>query len=868
MANGLFKFTAAAVVVGTALYAGIGYLGIPYATRTALDQLVSAKLGRTAMLEDVRFNPWTWTYEIKGLDIPKKSGGSLVHLDRLLVDASAQTILKFAPVLDQIAVDGLKIDAVMDDALKADIAALTGSGGSTASTDTTAKATSSEGSSALPGFALYNISVTNSSIRYADASLGIDQAVTDIALSLPFVSTLESSRESLVTPTLSLKLNGTPIEATGSTKPFGSSLEAMLNLKVTELDVVPLAKLAPMLSSEKLHVASGKLSSDLNLIFRNPTGGEPAKMLLSGSTTLDGVSIVQGSGKSAAELIGFKTASVALKEVNFVSQNAAVDLAQLDGLRVNLRNDKSGLNVIEAISTTTDSSKNGTAGTAASNSESTANNSSGWQWSLAQAQLKNGTINWLDNTVKPAAKLAASNINVSVHGLGSAEGQKATLDASVNLIGGRVTAKGNVAITPLAIDASVTGSKLSTKSLTSYIKSATNLDIAALADFGIKLKYADNVQTVSGSATIADISVKDGKKTFLTAKKASASLSSIDLLKQNADVSSVAVDGLSVHAVNTKQGFDLAQLGQKNATTGNGKPNAGNEQSKAAAKGSAGASSSSWQWKVGSATLSNSSFTLRDETLKPAANLALSRINATVKNLSSTPKSTAVLDVALGAASGTVNAAGSFGLSPLSVNVDLEAANLQLKDVSPFLRGYTGLGAKKGAFAMSGKLTVNEEKEKPIIGWKGNMSLADLDLTNAKNTTIMSWTKASLSGMEVATTEPLYLVIAKAEIEQPAKKQTQAIREVAGIASIISAIRGKEDTAKKIDKYSDKLAGTIHLENIRYENGQLSADGVSASSIAGIMLKKLSDAIPDSKQTEQSSAQGASKTTSKTTNKK
>ena len=165
---------------------------------------------------------------------------------------------------------------------------------------------------------------------------------------------------------------------------------------------------------------------------------------------------------------------------------------------------------------------------------------------------------------------------------------------------------------------------------------------------------------------------------------------------------------------------------------------------------------------------------------------------------------------------------------------------------------------------MSGKLTVNEEKEKPIIGWKGNMSLADLDLTNAKNTTIMSWTKASLSGMEVATTEPLYLVIAKAEIEQPAKKQTQAIREVAGI----SAIRGKEDTAKKIDKYSDKLAGTIHLENIRYENGQLSADGVSASSIAGIMLKKLSDAIPDSKQTEQSSAQGASKTTSKTTNKK
>ena len=87
----------------------------------------------------------------------------------------------------------------------------------------------------LPGFALYNISVTNSSIRYADQSLGIDQAVTDVTLKLPFVSTLESSRESLVTPALSLKLNGTPIEASGSTKPFGSSLEAMLALKVDAL---------------------------------------------------------------------------------------------------------------------------------------------------------------------------------------------------------------------------------------------------------------------------------------------------------------------------------------------------------------------------------------------------------------------------------------------------------------------------------------------------------------------------------------------------------------------------------------------------------------------------------------------------------
>ena len=126
MAHGLFKFTAAAVVVGAALYAGIGYVGVPYATKIALDKFVSAKIGRPVMLQEVSFNPWSWTYELRGLDIPKKTGGSLLHLDHLLVDASAQTLFKLAPVLDEITIDGLHIDAVMDDALKADIAALAG----------------------------------------------------------------------------------------------------------------------------------------------------------------------------------------------------------------------------------------------------------------------------------------------------------------------------------------------------------------------------------------------------------------------------------------------------------------------------------------------------------------------------------------------------------------------------------------------------------------------------------------------------------------------------------------------------------------------------------------------------------------------
>lgn len=107
----------------------------------------------------------------------------------------------------------------------------------------------------------------------------------------------------------------------------------------------------------------------------------------------------------------------------------------------------------------------------------------------------------------------------------------------------------------------------------------------------------------------------------------------------------------------------------------------------------------------------------------------------------------------------------------------------------------------------------------------------------------MSWTKAALTGMDVETTDPIKLIIAKAEIDQPAEKQTKVLKEAAGVASLISSLMGKDKTAQKIQKYSDKVPTKISLQNIRYENGKLSAAGISSASIEGLILQKLSDAM-------------------------
>lgn len=211
------KVSGITVAVGVALYAGLGYFGVPYVARTVLERFGSTELGRTVAVQDIRFNPWTWRFELEGLSIKSQEGaGYFLTLDELAVDASGSTITNMAPVIEEVTVKGLHgtltwSDENLKEAEKYE------------SKDAPAETAAD---SALPAFAVYNVNVSDTSLRFVDKTRGIDQKIEDLTLALPFVSTLPAERESIVTPKLSLKLNGTPIVATGSTRPFGQSLEA------------------------------------------------------------------------------------------------------------------------------------------------------------------------------------------------------------------------------------------------------------------------------------------------------------------------------------------------------------------------------------------------------------------------------------------------------------------------------------------------------------------------------------------------------------------------------------------------------------------------------------------------------------------
>lgn len=492
-------------------------------------------------------------------------------------------------------------------------------------------------SSSLPSFAVYNISVKNSSLQVLDRARAIDQSVTDFNLELPFVSTLANSKSSLVTPKLSMKLNGTPIFATGSTQPFGTTLSARLNMKISNLDLAPVFKLVPALNTPSLMLENGRLSTEVNVVFRNATSGKPGKMLVSGTVNVNDLTAVQQVSNRVQPLASFKKASLQLTELDLLEHQASVGSIVIQDPKVHFVNTPSGLNVSQTAQ--------GFSSGAAADSGKDSGSNSGWHWRVDSVQIRNGNATWNDSTVRPAAKINVTALNATVTGLTNAANAKpAKAEAGAKVFGGMLSLAADVTPAPLVVNATLKASGLQAAQLASYIRNATGFDASGAVSLNVKAAVKGSAVTGSGTASLTNLQVKQGKSTLVSARTASVKLGSLDTAKQSVNVDSILLDTAVVNAVMTSAGLNLM-------------PSKAGAAKKAAQKDADAKTTEKagkpWQWKVASADVKNSRFNFRDTSVKPNAAITVSDINASVKNLSSAEGAAATVKMSAGTAGGT-----------------------------------------------------------------------------------------------------------------------------------------------------------------------------------------------------------------------
>ena len=814
------KVSGITVAVGAALYAGLGYFGVPYVARTVLERFGSTELGRTVAVKDIRFNPWTWRFELEGLSIKSQEGaGYFLTLDELAVDASGATITNMAPVIEEVTVKGLHgtltwSDENLKEAEKYE------------SKDAPAETAAD---SALPAFAVYNVNVSDTSLRFVDKTRGIDQKIEDLTIALPFVSTLPAERESIVTPKLSLKLNGTPIVATGSTRPFGQSLEAQLRLNVSKLDVVPLLQLVPALRTAPAHLEKGLLTSDLSLVFRNPTGGNPAQLLVSGKVGLDDVLVEQRVAGKDALLLSAKSLTVDAKEIDPIGQKIDINTVAIESPKANLTMGDGVLATSAAASS--DSAPKEAA------SQSAGSSSAPWAWSLGALSVRNGTLTWHDGKVRPAVNMTVSNLKADLTKLTSAEGAApAGFALSARVLDGTTNLKGTVSLSPLKVTASLSGDKINFRQAAGYVQNATGLDVAGLANFTVNARHDEANTTASGNLTLTRITVKNRLDTLLSLKNANVAVSAFDLAKKNVAVDTVLFDTVMVNLRNTKSGLNLPFTGE----TSDKKEAAPKTEKVATAEASA-----PWNWSLGKATLRNATVNYKDQTTSPQTALSVSKLQVSASKFSSAKDNVGDLSLSANVAGGSLSVKGKAGANPVAANLAVATKNLQLSPFSPLARKFAGYGAKSGTLNVAGDLALAMNKDTPVVQWKGDASLTKFDLVDAGNKSLATLNGLRLTGMDVDTKVPLRAAVKTLVIEKPGTKETKQIEKVAEIASIFGALTGKKSVEKQAGKVNKVLNARITLNDLKYENGRVSAAGLDRDALAKGIVDALNDAIAE-----------------------
>lgn len=812
------KVSGITVAVGAALYAGLGYFGVPYVARTVLERFGSTELGRTVAVKDIRFNPWTWRFELEGLSIKSQEGaGYFLTLDELAVDASGATITNMAPVIEEVTVKGLHgtltwSDENLKEAEKYE--------SKDAPAETAADST-------LPAFAVYNVNVSDTSLRFVDKTRGIDQKIEDLTIALPFVSTLPAERESIVTPKLSLKLNGTPIVATGSTRPFGQSLEAQLRLNVSKLDVVPLLQLVPALRSAPAHLEKGLLTSDLSLVFRNPTGGNPAQLLVSGKVGLDDVLVEQRVAGKDALLLSAKSLTVDAKEIDPIGQKIDINTVAIESPKANLT---MGDGVLAATASASD------AAAPQPSSQSAEAASTPWAWSLGALSVRNGTLTWHDGKVRPAVNMTVSNLKADLTKLTSAAGAApAGFALSARVLDGTTNLKGTVSLSPLKVAASLSGDKINFRQAAGYVQNATGLDVAGLANFTVNARHDEANTTASGNLTLTRITVKNRLDTLLSLKNANVAVSAFDLAKKNVAVDTVLFDTVMVNLRNTKSGLNLPFVGGDTAE----KKEAAPKTEKVAAT----EASTPWNWSLGKATLRNATVNYKDQTTSPQTALSVSKLQVSVSKFSSAKDNVGDLSLSANVAGGSLSVKGKAGANPVAANLAVATKNLQLSPFSPLARKFAGYGAKSGTLNVAGDLALAMNKDTPVVQWKGDASLTKFDLVDAGNKSLATLNGLRLTGMDVDTKEPLRAAVKTLVIEKPGTKETKQIEKVAEIASLFGALTGKKSVEKQAGKVNKVLNARITLNDLKYENGRVSAAGLDRDALAKGIVDALNDAI-------------------------
>ncbi len=740
---------------GLLAFWALAWLAVPPILKSQAEKIASEKLGRPLSVGKIDFKPWTMELELRDIVFAGPGGaGEQLRVGRVYVDAELQSLLRLAPVVDSVQIEGLRGSVVHLGNGKYDFDDILGK---LAAQPKSEAASSSE----LPKFAIYNIALKDWALQFDDRPFAKKHQITDLELSLPFLSTLEAQREVKTQPRLAFALNGSRFDSNGETTPFVQTRKTDAKIAIRALDLAPYLAYLP--ANLPVKPITAVLGADLSLAFeQNP---KPA-VRITGQLLADKIALQDAAGQP---LLTLKNLTVVAQDVQPLLGKVALESITLQAPQLQLRRNAAGqLNLLASSSNATKSvalSADSIRASGQSNSkishhvapssaikEKAVDAASPWQISIARVALQGGSLTWADETTAPRALMSATALNLEVRQIGwpfaQENAQPITFEGSSRVEQGSLSFSGTATDAQASVTAQLSGLPLD--ALGPYLSGVLTPALSGVADVqagvlwqagrsGQKMQK-ELLQITLPKAQLASLQLMQGKSRLAQIKLLSAEAGQIDLLAQSVHLGKIAATGVQTRIERSAQGRWMAQDWLKAAP----------HSSPPAPTASSTPSTAAKPWKVtlGEISLDAANLSFIDRAAAAGASkvvsLDISQFKAKITGLELDGDKLAVkpMPVALSAAfsqagddgkpvgePGKIDITGQLALTPLAMQLDTKLMRLPIHALEPYFADALNIDLLRLEASFSGKLQMAQTAQGLQIKLAGDALAEELQTT-------------------------------------------------------------------------------------------------------------------------------------------
>jgi len=731
------------------LFAIVGFFVVPPVTKHYLVKGLSEKLHRQVTIDDIKVNPFALTVLIKGFTIKERSSSEVfVSFSELFLDLQAESIYQRGPILREIRLANPYVRIVRnDDGTTYNFSDLLQEFSAPAGPPK-----KEEKDAKPPRFSLNNIQLVNGRLEFDDRPKHARHTVTEINVSVPFLSNLDYLLENYVQPAFSARVNGTPFALHGRTKPFKDTLETAVDIDIARLDIPRYMEYVP--TKLNFRVPSGHLTTKLTATFIRAKGQAPV-LLVAGRVGLEKFSLAELDGET---LLNLPALDVPVDSVQVFMRKLAFGQIVLTAPEVFVRRSHDGvLNWTTLVPKDTSQPKEETAPRPAEAP------SPSLEVSVAQVKISDGQVHFIDRVPDKGFRTDLQGIEFALKNFALPQTAPALIDLEFKTAFNEAFKHNStLLISPLTSEGHIEISGVRPKNYAPYYAPSILFDVED-AVMGITTGYRFKQEAKDIDAVVSDLNatlntlrlrIRGQKEDFLKIGATALSGVNVDLKQRTVQVAEFQTKDARLIARRGKDGsIDLAQLTPAPKT---GAKEPAPEPAKAAP-----ATSPEWRYLVKKVSIDRYGVTFRDNVPAEPVTQVIEPIKLTAENLSNRKGSTG--KVALSARinkTGTLTVNGPVQINPIGAQLAVDLQTLDIVPLQPYFQDKVNIVISSGLVSTKGsvKLTA-QESAAPAVGFTGDVTMADFaSVDKAQSEDFLKWKSLFIGGINT-TTQPFALEI-------------------------------------------------------------------------------------------------------------